>query len=374
MTLTLLLFDMDGVLLQPLGYHQALQDTVQRVGASLGAPQTVLTMDQIAKFEALGVTSEWDSLAICTALILVNIWQEHPNLRLKTTLQPSRTIFKACPDFDTFLDQFTMNGPLPCTAAFDVLDKTHPTLSVDQKTHLRQILFNNRNIHQSPIMALFQETVLGSAVFQDNYSLAPQLELESYLLTYDRPVMGESQRQDLIDWLEKPDHLAGIMTNRPSSTPPGYLSAPEAELGAKLVGLDHLPVLGSGLLAWAAVTLFDQPDHLLLKPHPVHALALMQICLGMSRVDALKAAFQLWQGQGDITVWEKLTGARVLIFEDAAKGLTAGIQAKALLEKKGIPIQLEKLGVSDHPAKIKALASLSDQILPNLNHFNWKQL
>jgi hypothetical protein len=35
----IILFDMDGVLLQPRGYHTALQTSVKRIGQALGVPE-----------------------------------------------------------------------------------------------------------------------------------------------------------------------------------------------------------------------------------------------------------------------------------------------------------------------------------------------
>jgi hypothetical protein len=56
--LTILLFDMVGVLLEAQGYHRALQNTVSLIAASLGYENPILTPDDIAAFDSSGVTSE----------------------------------------------------------------------------------------------------------------------------------------------------------------------------------------------------------------------------------------------------------------------------------------------------------------------------
>ena len=56
----ILLFDMDGVLLESLGYHIALQETVRIMANSLGFGDLTLSADDIAAFEAGGINKEWD--------------------------------------------------------------------------------------------------------------------------------------------------------------------------------------------------------------------------------------------------------------------------------------------------------------------------
>jgi hypothetical protein len=71
----ILLFDMDSVLLTPMGYYRALQETVRLVAAGLGFDARPLTQEEIEQFEAAGVTSEWESSAICTCLMLRQAWR-----------------------------------------------------------------------------------------------------------------------------------------------------------------------------------------------------------------------------------------------------------------------------------------------------------
>jgi hypothetical protein len=75
--------------------------------------------------------------------------------------------------------------------------------------------------------------------------------------------MTDQQYILLREWLKLPNHKAGILTNRPSRSPDGYLSSPEAELGMALIGLEDLPYVGSGILAWFAVNNCQLPDHAL---------------------------------------------------------------------------------------------------------------
>jgi FMN phosphatase YigB (HAD superfamily) len=82
----ILLFDMDGVLLDPLGYHKALIETVRLVSRSMGFDDFILSDKDIAQFEALGISSEWDSSALCAALLVIDAGQNDQEFRLPTSL------------------------------------------------------------------------------------------------------------------------------------------------------------------------------------------------------------------------------------------------------------------------------------------------
>jgi hypothetical protein len=370
----LILFDMDGVLLKPGGYHQAMKATVRRVGKSLGVPAAKLTDDQIAHFEALSVTNEWDSAAICAALILTNAWQFDPDLRFGDDPFEADILTQQAPGINPFLETFDDVGDLPTVSAYEKIIQETPWLQDEQREYLKKILYNSRDIYQSPVLPWHQETVLGSQAFQDNYGLEPKLNIESYLTLYDQQVMSPETQKSIQRWLANPDHRAGIMTNRPSITPQGYLSSPEAELGAKLVEVDHLPLLGSGMLAWFAATQCDLPDHTFLKPNPVHALALMQMCWGVQTANALRMAYDLWRGEGKGEDWEMFNGSQVTIFEDAVKGLQAGKSAQALLKGDGIDIELRLIGISSNSIKKGELEKIANVVYPEINHVNWGNL
>lgn len=374
MTNKIILFDMDGVLLKPGGYHQALKATVRRIGRAVGVPAANLTDDQIAHFEALSVTNEWDSAAISASLILLKAWQVDPDVRLANAPVEIVALTDQAPEIDTFLDTFNEVGDLPTISAYKKIIRENPSLSVSQRDYLKEILYHSRNIYHSPILPWHQETVLGSRAFTDNYGLEPQLNLESYLTVYDRQVMTGETRKTIKTWLDQPGHRVGIMTNRPSSTPPEYLSSPEAELGAQLVALDHLPLLGSGMLAWFAATQCQLPDHTFLKPNPVHALALMQMCWGGPTPIALRMAYDLWRGEGEYEDWVKFDFSQVMVFEDAVKGLQAGKSAQELLERNGINIDLRLVGISSNPIKRGELKKTADYLYRDINQVDWGRL
>ena len=78
----ILLFDLDGVLLNSAGYHRSLMETVRQISQALGFGDRGLTTDEIEAFEARDITAEWDSSAIVAALLLVEAWRTDPNCAL----------------------------------------------------------------------------------------------------------------------------------------------------------------------------------------------------------------------------------------------------------------------------------------------------
>lgn len=368
------LFDMDGVLLEPGGYQKALINSVMRIGQALGAPNTTLTKDQIARFEALNITNEWDTLAICAALTLVHLWDIDGHIRLDGLNPKASPITNETPNFDVFLMALSDGGHQPGETAYHFLIDHHSWLDRDQRTYLATILENCCDISRSLTLPAHQETVLGSKIFESHYKIKAQRNIESYLAKYDKPVMTEEKYAELRIWLNQSNHHAGILTNRPSRNPAGFLSSPEAELGSEIVGLTDLPYVGSGILGWFAVNHCQLPDHALLKPNPVHTLALLQLCLGRSLADSLQASVALWQGSGFFSDWEAFDNAKIIIFEDSVKGLLSGKAACKLINKLGFEIDLTLIGVAQNLIKLSALDQVSTCNVDNINQINWFKL
>lgn len=370
----IVLFDMDGVLLIPGGYHKSLKVSLNRIGKALGIPGVRLTDEQIARFESISVTNEWDSLAICSAYLLVKIWQSGRIVQLDS-LEPGKRLKDIVPpDFDEFLDKFIDVGELPGHSAYALFLREYPWLKKSQRNHLSNVLHQCRDIFESLTLPVYQETVLGSKLFQETYHIEPQVNTESFLLKYDRPALFDEKRDQFREWLSKPGNAAGIMTNRPCSTPDGYLSPPEAELGSSLIELKEIPLLGSSMLTWYAETFETVPNHTFLKPHPVHALALMAMCTGSSIFPALENAQALNKGVRNKVYWSRLNHTRIIIFEDSTKGLISGLRAKELLSKLDIDINLKMIGISNQPAKRHVLKSIANIIYSEINEFDWRQV
>ncbi len=356
--MNILLFDMDGVLLEPHGYHRALQETVRLIGRALGFMDVHLTTRHIAAFEAAGVTSEWDSAAICAALLLTHAWSVFPDASLPSEPPlPSVPVHALSPpDFVPFFRQLVDSGLSPLERAEEILLASYQgrRRNAWQKDVLRSLLRTARDPYASLTHRLFQELVLGSQAFSETYSLPPSLDCESYLLKFDRPALSPLAQEKLRDWLSADARYAAIFTNRPSRRLPWAVGAPEAEIGARLAGVSYLSLIGLGELSWVSAR-HARDREAFLKPSPVHALAALRCALGDDLLDALERAAEVERGKASRSHWAMFDGAQVLVFEDAVKGLQSVRAAKQVLARLGVVISVQYVGIARDPIKREAL-------------------
>jgi len=365
---TIILFDMDGVLLQADGYYRALQSSVRTIGRNIGIEEPILSREHIAKFEAAGVTHEWETLAICTAILLTQVWQIDPKIRIPKIINPSPDQFLIYGEdqFAEFLLNIDLNGISPTDYAGAVIFKQNSNLNTEHMEYLRLILGSDLDLDSSPTLQIFQEYVLGSPTFSETYHLPSHFNTESYLHLYDREALSIENQYKLKSWLESDQHQAVIFTNRPSQPPEGFFSPPDAELGAAAIGLQILPIVGAGSLSWLAA-LDSKPWDEYYKPHPVHTLAALQLAVGKSLTDALKQAEDLYHGTQELDVWSTLEGSRIFVFEDLTPGLISARSARQILLDYGIKVEFIFVGVSNHPLKRKSLSQYTDFMIDDLN-------
>jgi hypothetical protein len=215
-----------------------------------------------------------------------------------------------------------------------------------------------------------QEFVLGSDQFNRTYDLPSQLQVSSYPEQLDRPALSEENYDHLQNWLKLDDHHAAIFTSRPNLPPDeDYFGTPEAEIGAKVINLDNLPIIGAGSLDWMA----DQdliPARSYNKPNPVHALAAMQSALGQDIRTSLKNAVNIAsqsQKPQNVSDWLALNGATVYVFEDSPGGMISAQNAARILSSVEVSLDVILVGIGHQPAKTEALLKVSDQVFSDIN-------
>ena len=366
----ILLFDLDGILLEPRGYHRALRETATLVGQWLGYRRVTLTQQDIELFESVDVTSEWDSAAICAALLLRDAWTISPDIMLASA-PPSPdlpTHDLPAPDFQAFFRSEQMapeRGTLPTQLAERSLLSDGFHYSESQVAALRGMLRGARQIHGSLTHRLFQELVLGSQVFRDTYGMKPFLPSRGSLLAHDRPMLPAAARERLLGWLKHPDHYAAVFTNRPSQGPQGAIEAPEAELGLAAAELELLPLVGRGGLAWLAEQRGLAPD-MLLKPSAAHALAALRQATGEPLEAALQAAAALSLDEQSDSGWRAFAGAEIIVFEDSVKGLHSVGAAQRRLARLGVTFRPVLVGVTQSPRKRRGLEAAGAQVFSDL--------
>ena len=144
-----------------------------------------------------------------------------------------------------------------------------------------------------------------------------------------------------------------VFTNRPSQGPQDAIGAPEAELGLA-AGMELLPLVGRGGLAWLAEQRSLAPDRLL-KPSAVHALAALRRATGDPLEAALQAAAALTLDEQGDSGWRMLAGAEIFVFEDSVKGLHSLRAAQGRLESLGVTCRPILVGIAKSPHKRQGL-------------------
>lgn len=363
MSQTILLFDMDGVLLEPGGYHRALGETVRLIANLLGYTNVELTPAETATFEAMGITSEWDSSAICMIWLMLPLWERFPALSAPTTLAgglPSGSSGLA-PGWEALFEKLKS----PSGESVDPVFWAEQALASghSHEQTIRAVLRATESIEKSLTHRIFQELVLGSRIFTETYSLPPWFKTESYFQIHDRPNLNLEQRAALLNWLGEDEHSAAIFTNRPSQR--DGLSTPEAEIGARCTGMDTLPIVGYGDMLWLSQQR-GVDVRALRKPAPVHVLAALQRARGVDVETALSLAADLALGGENLSAWQPFHGANVYVFEDTSAGLKSAQAAKDILRELGLNMVWRFLGISAAQAKQAALRSAGADVFSSL--------
>jgi hypothetical protein len=367
----ILMLDMDGVLLESRGYHKALVETLRLVGQALGFQNATLAPEEIAAFEAAGITSEWESSAACVALMLLSLWQVDEEARLPADLLSPQRKFDGLelPDFGAFARSLSapdLEHLLPLTKAEKkILDQANG-LNPDQTKTIQNLIRNAASAQHSLTHRIFQELVLGSQTYAEIYPYHSMLNADSFLLKFDYPNLPPQVAAGLATWLTSGDRQAVIFTLRPSQPPPGIFCTREAELGAALCGLKGLPIAGLGGILWLAERRRLAPDNFG-KPSPVHALTALRLALNDSLESALQAAASLALDNEIDAGWLALDQAQVYIFEDTVRGLTSLQLGRDLLRQKNIDFQVSAFGITANPSKRAALESAGATVYPALS-------
>lgn len=343
--LKIYLFDMDSVLLEPGGYRLALISTINYFSQRMGLGDLAPTVEEIEAIEAAGITSEWDSAPI--AVVALAQQGQRPNY-LELVKQVGAELGK---------------GEYPAEAAYRVLAARGPLTGGVPVVGLNanwmsEALLHSREIERSPIQHVFQQYTLGDA-FTPTYGLPRTVETHSLLLTHDKPTLNRPM----------PPYSV-IYTARPNRPPrdvrplPGY--APEAEIGAELVGISHLPIIGFGSCQWLAEYLNNGvlAEHYV-KPSPVQGLAAMGAALGGPESEAMLAAEAAVRGEWQRPLADlRAQRGQVTVFEDSARGIGGVREAARILGPNWTCVGA---GIATAGPKREALLTVADRVYDSLD-------
>ncbi len=324
MSKKILIFDMDGVLLKPRGYHQALKDTVCLVAEKMGFEGISLSDQDIAQFEGLGISSEWHSSAACMALLVIN-----GHLHLSQ-------LFKLLKG-----EQAQVSARIRLENA---IRKRAEAAEVEPDEAV--LLIQKSETEESMTHRVFQEMILGTA------------DKESYLLKYDEPVLGSDSRKKLLIWLEHPEHRCVVMTNRPSH------NMPDANYGLQLIGMKNsIPLVGYGEMERMA-EIFGGDAAEYSKPSSAHALAAALAALGIA--ENLHITHNALNGRvSDLLT--QLDDCQFWVFEDSPAGIVSVDAMGRFLATKDISVKVNKIGIAESSVKGAYLEKQGAQIFGNIN-------
>ena len=379
---TVLLFDVDGVLLHPRGYKQALIASLDVFAERMSLPPTNITMDEIAIFESVSLTNEWDSMALCAGALLINALAVQPDA-LRDTVAETQAVLATHnldlprPDFTELARRVMADhdpAVMPSRHIRDTLGKGIP----EGVRVLLSEMLDDVYYYRAPLTYIFQHYTLGSEGFAETYGEEATIDSHSFLRDYDKPHLREDIGRRLQEKAAEDSLHYVIFTARPSRPPVGidmsdladaHRYPPEGDLAAKsLAMLGSPPLIAGGRVTWLAGQR-GQGVAAYIKPSPVQALAAIGAAVSGDEVASLQAAAALIE-DGILTA--PLDSIRdgtthVAVFEDSTGGIHATKGAVAALRDVGFEVTLDAVGVSPDENKRASLARVADRLVNDIN-------
>jgi len=366
---TILLLDIDGVLVKPGGYRAALHATLNYFVNLMGLPHFEFPEEKLAGFERRGITSEWDMVPLLLAVLWDDILSHQPIRNLPSDVS------SAAREIGNYL-----NGNVPSDLhipEFELVVGEYPAdtalqngffVSIPEQLRTN-LLHRSRDVHFSQTMRLFQQYTLGSRAFAETYQLPAEVETESLLRKYDHSNINDSIREKL----RRPGIHLTAFTARPSAPPreveaPPLGYAPEAEIALDLVELPDIPMISFGKLQYLGEQRGYDPE-VLLKPSPVQALAGIAAALTGNEWASLQAACD-WHETGQLTgVLAELPKAfDVTIVEDTLGGVCSVLAAGEILQYAGLDVDVRAYGLTSGSAAKSA--AFENAGLPYFNEWD----
>lgn len=348
---TILLLDIDGVLVRPGGYRAALHATLNYFVNLMGLPHFEFSEEKLAGFEKRGITSEWDMVPLLLAVLWEDILSRQPLADLPVDISSAAIeIGKALNGYqpaDLVIPEFELvSGQYPVETALQ--GGNFPSIPLALRTSL---MHRSRDVRSSHTMRIFQHYTLGSRAFSQTYDLPVEIKTESLLHEHDQTNISEEVRDKL---RQSGAHLVAF-TARPSappreikSPPLGY--APEAEIALELVGLPDIPLISFGRLQYLGEQRGYDPETLL-KPSPVQALAGIAAALTGDEWFALQAACDWYEtGRLKSLLTELPSKFDISIVEDTLSGIRSVIAAGEILRNAGLDVTVNSYGLTSGSA------------------------
>ncbi len=388
------LFDVDGVIVNPLAYRLGITKTLTELAERIGL-QDIKAMlpneQEIATMEAHGVHDVWDMTNIIFCDVLTTIALRISPVEALSNLPHDCTTEQlhalkllnpsiAKPDYlslaksmtptvaDTHPPDIALN--LFCTKLTRVCQHE---LWVDL---LKRFLTGTRSVYSSYGTRLFQDIILGSDDFERTYKLGSEDKGLGLLRTEDKTLINQQTVDELLELNQQPLCAIGVYTARPSLPPKraevsalGY--SPEAEIALESAGMQSFPLIGMGMMEWLGKQHSERTEDLT-KPNSTQALAaLINTITNGDDVVALQDAYAIDKQAKDPektplrSIKDKQT--IVYVFEDTISGIVPLLKTAQMLRSAGYKIQIEPLGIATDPNKKAALQKHCLHVFADVN-------
>lgn len=346
---TIVALDVDGVLVRPTGYRQAVSLTIEYFANRLEVDSDEFMVDDrnrafgrnMSYFEAEGIHDPWDVSAIIVSLMQLR--------RGGIDISPGEA-----------LDLIRTNSSPqshPPEVLLEQLQVRSPQLTPEILDEITKTLSKTRDPFSNEVTSVFQEYVLGKDAFEETYGRSSRTGAEESLIkTKDQSLIDDSGRRE-IERISQNGGKVVIYTGRPGSPPSdaqrepfdGY--APEAELAVEKSKVRAIGIVSMGSMEWLG-RVTGTPVEDLTKPNPTQALAAVLSALrGRTDVEVLMDAYT-WGQTGEAPqemqpFIQSKARLKLVVVEDSPAGVRAFIKARGIIESKGVDVELTAIGVHD---------------------------
>jgi len=369
-----LLFDVDGVLVEPCAYRICIDRTLEVLLPQIGieAPLDFLpSYADVSYFEAQGIHDCWDITNIIYAQAVAATW-DRPNAAAGVIIPAYKPIV------DRIRQANAESHPPSVAATLLTMDMNARHVEQQKLSELVECLRGSRSVYKSHVTRLFQNILLGSSIFESTYNLPSQYNGEPLLQAEDRVLINPATVAKLKELHARgPEHWKmAVYTARPSLKPefaggssPGY--SPEAEIAQQSAGLNELPLIGMGTMEFLAERTNELAQDLV-KPNSTQAFAALLSALhGSVNLDLLEQAYEM--GMKDATPestalaqWKHIP-LNIYVFEDTVSGIIPMDIVANRLSERGYSINLNCLGIARQKSKRDALLKFCPTVYSDVN-------
>ncbi|MBI4091616.1 MAG: hypothetical protein HY427_00185 [Candidatus Levybacteria bacterium] len=345
---TIIALDVDGVLVNPLAYRQAVRSTITFFAEQIGVnPEDFLVYGRnktpgrnMNHFEAEGIYDPWDVSAIIVSLMKLK----------KAGINVSNG-----EALDAFRNSSSPQSHPPEVILAWII-KEYRGVTIETMQDITKTLSQTRDPFKNEVTSIFQEYVLGKETFEETYG-RPSLTgaEESLIITKDQSLIGDKGRKEL-EKISREGGMVVIYTGRPGLPPYDYKRKrvdgypPEAELAVKKSRIgEPIGIVSMGSMEWLA-RMTKVSVESLTKPNPTQALATILSGLrGGTDMRVLMDAYdwgQTGKAPEDIQpfIGNKAT-LELVVVEDSPSGVRAFINARKILTDQSVNVELSAIGV-----------------------------